>query len=579
MPATRRTRSGRTAPSAPAKRIRTKGGCLTCRIRRKKCDESRDFAGGCETCSRLHIECLGYSTKRPDWLKGTRVDDYKRKIKHFLADHSARSSTRSPEEPFLELNHLRNSLSPPRQHPESTHTDSDTDSDSDAASTTDVKPQQFSPSHSINALPVPVLPELWIPETSTETSWVSPLDFFGFQEEPSPNTMFSHTHYSSFPLLDLTPTFVGPMHNEHFMSSVQPDLDLLDVETQVTVSPYEHPSASSSADQTSIWQATLALLPLARAGDPEGVEAVSRVLYSGSESLLTFDDILVDTPQSEISRQARQHAQRCLLRSGYDSPLSRAVTSLWMMQVTLRQGHFDSWGNCLDIVIEWIRERLSCPSARVSDLDANDHRVLSHGLWVDLIATATTRRVPLHIELYRRILHSSDPVIFDCPNKVTLTFMEAIALAANPAHLSQARVKLQQLRKNLDISPDDDSESISTAQVHTAGISLYLETVANRGMIEPPVRDAVNAVCEAVSKTPRRAFAFWIFLAGCHTKDSNRWSNCSTIMDELIQTEGEDGSLKAAFEIMNETYNARKHGSIAPDFWVQRMHERNILLA
>ncbi|KAJ1307366.1 hypothetical protein OPQ81_001471 [Rhizoctonia solani] len=560
--ATRRTRSGRTAPSAPMKRIRTKGGCLTCRIRRKKCDESRDFEGGCETCARLHIECLGYSTKRPDWLKGARVDDYKRKIKHFLADHSARSSARSSQEPFLELHHLRNSSSPPRQHSEYTHTDSDTDSDSDAASTVDVKPQQFSPSYTMPALPV-MAPDLqvWIPEPPAET-WVSQLDYFAFQEESSPNVMYPH--YSFTPDL-ISPLVVGPMHNEESIPLLQDPADLM------TVSQYQYPSSSA---ETSIWQTTLALLPLAHADDPEGVEAVSQVLNDG---LGLAYELLVDSEQSEISHQlqVRQYAQRCLLKSGYNGSLSRAVTALWLMQVTLRQGHFDSWANCLDIIIEWIRERLSFPSVRVSSLDLNDQRILGHGIWVDLIATATTQRVPLHIDLYRRILRSADPVIPDCPNKVALTFVETIALAANPTHLSQARLRLQQLRDNL--SPGDDSESISAAQVHTAGINLYLETVASRGMIDPPVQEAVKSVCEAVSKSPRREFAFWIFLAGCHTKDSNRWSNCSTIMNDLAQTEG-DGALNAAFGIMNETYNARKQGGVAPDFWIQRMREQGVLL-
>ncbi|KEP48494.1 fungal zn, 2-cys(6) binuclear cluster domain protein [Rhizoctonia solani 123E] len=578
MAPSRRTRSGRTAPSAPTKRIRTKGGCLTCRIRRKKCDESREFANGCETCARLHIECLGYSTKRPDWLKGARVDDYKRKIKHFLADHSARSSARSPEEAFLELHHLRNSLTPPRQHSESSHTDSDSDSESDAVSTTDLKPQQFSPAYSIP--PLSVMPELWMPETPIENSWVVPsLDFLpmGFQEDSSPTAMYPH--YNPFASLDLASTLVGPMRNEECGSSMQLNSSL-DFEAQVTVSQYEHPAPDTSAEAASIWQTTLGLLPLAQTGDPEGFEAVAEVLDDGLGCLLSYNLFVDPSAETEVARQlkARQRAQRCLLKSGYDSPLSRAVTSLWMMRVTLSQGHFDSWGNCLDVVIEWIRSRLSSPSVEVSSLSPEDQRVLSHGIWVDLVATATTQRVPLHIDLYRRILHSPDPIVSDCPNTVALAFVEAIALAANPSHLSQARMKLQQLRASLAM-PLDDPDSMSTAQVHTAGINLYLETVASRGMVDPPVQEAVEAVCNAVGKQPRRAFAFWVFLAGCHTKDSGHWTSCSTIMDELIQTGGEDGALKAACGVMNETYNARKHGGIAPDFWVQRMRERNILLA
>lgn len=58
------------------KRLRSKEGCLTCRIRGKKCDQGKaseeTVAGnppGCAACRRLRIECLGYARNRPEWLK------------------------------------------------------------------------------------------------------------------------------------------------------------------------------------------------------------------------------------------------------------------------------------------------------------------------------------------------------------------------------------------------------------------------------------------------------------------------------------------------------------------------------
>lgn len=58
------------------KRLRSKEGCLTCRIRGKKCDQGKAtdevVAGnppGCAACRRLRIECLGYARNRPEWLK------------------------------------------------------------------------------------------------------------------------------------------------------------------------------------------------------------------------------------------------------------------------------------------------------------------------------------------------------------------------------------------------------------------------------------------------------------------------------------------------------------------------------
>jgi hypothetical protein len=44
--------------------LRSKQGCWTCRLRRKKCDEKHPF---CSTCESLTITCYGYGSK-PDWM-------------------------------------------------------------------------------------------------------------------------------------------------------------------------------------------------------------------------------------------------------------------------------------------------------------------------------------------------------------------------------------------------------------------------------------------------------------------------------------------------------------------------------
>ncbi|KZT29967.1 hypothetical protein NEOLEDRAFT_1174934 [Neolentinus lepideus HHB14362 ss-1] len=61
------------------------GGCWTCRVRRKKCDEQRD-GDSCATCRRLRINCLGWGPRRPEWLKDREaVKRYKEEIKAQLA--------------------------------------------------------------------------------------------------------------------------------------------------------------------------------------------------------------------------------------------------------------------------------------------------------------------------------------------------------------------------------------------------------------------------------------------------------------------------------------------------------------
>ncbi|KAI8980064.1 fungal-specific transcription factor domain-containing protein [Trametes punicea] len=62
-----------------------KGGCWTCRVRRQKCDEERE-GNSCKTCLRLHIDCLGWGPKRPDWMRDKeKVAQYKADIKEKLS--------------------------------------------------------------------------------------------------------------------------------------------------------------------------------------------------------------------------------------------------------------------------------------------------------------------------------------------------------------------------------------------------------------------------------------------------------------------------------------------------------------
>ncbi|KAJ7158512.1 fungal-specific transcription factor domain-containing protein [Mycena filopes] len=59
----------------------SKGGCWTCRLRRKKCDENRQ-GNSCRTCIRLTIQCLGWGPKRPEWMRDKQaVEAYKADIK------------------------------------------------------------------------------------------------------------------------------------------------------------------------------------------------------------------------------------------------------------------------------------------------------------------------------------------------------------------------------------------------------------------------------------------------------------------------------------------------------------------
>ncbi|KAL1705615.1 hypothetical protein EV121DRAFT_279474 [Schizophyllum commune] len=75
---------------------RSKTGCYTCRIRRKKCDECKDEDGSCSTCKRLNIQCLGFGRRRPDLLKDIVAECLQR-----IKDHLARSPSGRAEDMLI----------------------------------------------------------------------------------------------------------------------------------------------------------------------------------------------------------------------------------------------------------------------------------------------------------------------------------------------------------------------------------------------------------------------------------------------------------------------------------------------
>ncbi|WWC91482.1 uncharacterized protein L201_006428 [Kwoniella dendrophila CBS 6074] len=65
--------------SKTGKNQRKRSGCLTCRLRKKKCDEGKP---ACGACTRLGLDCMGYEAKRPTWMnKKDKVKDATAQIK------------------------------------------------------------------------------------------------------------------------------------------------------------------------------------------------------------------------------------------------------------------------------------------------------------------------------------------------------------------------------------------------------------------------------------------------------------------------------------------------------------------
>jgi hypothetical protein len=87
---------------------RSSTGCWTCRIRRKKCDET---AGNCSVCSSLRLKCDGYGRK-PVWMDGgirekQKAEELKRRIRRHrkrgqIASTRLSESRRQPQRQHME---------------------------------------------------------------------------------------------------------------------------------------------------------------------------------------------------------------------------------------------------------------------------------------------------------------------------------------------------------------------------------------------------------------------------------------------------------------------------------------------
>ncbi|KAG9099625.1 hypothetical protein FRC06_005078 [Ceratobasidium sp. 370] len=96
--------------------MRDKTGCITCRVRQKKCTGVATGEVDCSDCIRLNIQCLGVHHNRPDWLRNTEaLKETKYRIKHHLTEYPVpRGRGPAPPRPFLSFQDLIEKYSPQR---------------------------------------------------------------------------------------------------------------------------------------------------------------------------------------------------------------------------------------------------------------------------------------------------------------------------------------------------------------------------------------------------------------------------------------------------------------------------------
>jgi hypothetical protein len=68
-----RSHPSKSVRAVASKTRRDTDGCLTCRVRRKKCEGSMADGSPCNACTRWHIRCPGYPGPMPSWASRNSV--------------------------------------------------------------------------------------------------------------------------------------------------------------------------------------------------------------------------------------------------------------------------------------------------------------------------------------------------------------------------------------------------------------------------------------------------------------------------------------------------------------------------
>lgn len=432
-----------------------RGGCWTCRLRRKKCDEQRE-GNSCHTCKRLRIDCLGWGTRRPEWMRDKKaVEDYKAGIKAQLT--RAGLIRGQPKSSILQASSAgpsSSSVFPSRQF------------HSSASS---------SGSSRVNDLGMP--------------TYVDPL------ADPTGMSVFGSTlnspHIVPVPLYSRDGTFQRSNHNSPFSPSgslpshPSPVADMhfnADFDT-ATQNLYDPPMPSMPDDSLQMEHIFYYF---------EHVRQLQYAFAGNSVANITYS-LILQHPQgpvaNAISALASLHFSLIRIAHGFEAPNptleqspairfydnahqqiyrnkrttlseSDANAAIHMLSFSLMSGGITDWRPMLDIASEWlVRTGITTsdnPKLLMINMNEASRLALKATMWCDIMSTLTLKTTPKHLSFYRRLFRGGSGYwgltqqgisdestlrmdsLTGCPDEVLLGIAEIATLSC---------WKMQELRK------------------------------------------------------------------------------------------------------------------------------------
>ncbi|TFK70316.1 hypothetical protein BDN72DRAFT_839172 [Pluteus cervinus] len=635
MPPTPKTSSVKKAGAPKSKgATRAKTGCYTCRIRRKKCDEKADPDGSCETCKRLRLECLGFGTKRPQWLRESNsVTELREKIKSFLASqgmikgHSgagARGSNEQeqaflrlkvPDSPTSDSPTVTDPSPSPRPHNQASH----------QTSHLRAGPQWYSPEYD---------------DTSASRQGSHPP--YGGHSSASPfDDDMHHIYENNTSIVQFQPptqrSSFGASYHTHFMH----DTEALD-QAMNDQNGMPFPSwAAFLPAHTSDFAVEAVVKQYGREvfwlqyllGDttilPFIEEGIRRHEPSRSAVTLLLEVFsqrggVQPGAYYPISRVDRMQVKKMLQDSSHDG--DSAMTSLHMVSAHLFEGGGGDWPDWLLVASQYVRflltqKRASGYGIKDSFLRCSpkDNFVIKTTIWFDVLASLTTQRKPILLDLVRELFNPNPssieemigtPQSFEssmmtpmgCDNHVVWALAETGVLAewkrnqANLGRLSIAELveKAKEIEEVLE-RPSSRTDVLDlnsqeytrflTSEIFRTSTRLYLCTVVSGDHpMVPEIQEAVGNVIQTIQPLQAvpatmatrviRSTVFAFFLCGSlATEHADR-----QLIDLLLQRECQNavGNCPPIRRLLAELWH---RGDLrGPVEWQQALKKANILL-
>ncbi|KAF5342131.1 hypothetical protein D9611_001430 [Ephemerocybe angulata] len=582
----------RSTTGLPRSQHAGKGGCWTCRVRRKKCDEQRE-GDSCKTCRRLTIKCLGWGAKRPDWMRDKKnVDAYKASIKAQLSRAGLiRGQPRhNPMTvPAQRTPHPRRPSSTTVSEP-STPPVTITHSEFQTYSQFTDPPYVQNENNLMSGMPGALNPSF----DQLSTNSFNDLNLHPFDQGlVYPYSPASMSSGSSFGMVDpiIDPSF-GLFAQGDMLSFQEPQANI-NTYGGLGQSPMYNDLVTHYFDVTSKLQFVFCGSQLSQITyntimqDSRGAPCYA--VYALADLHLTQMRISqgLEAPQSGQASTAHYMYQEALfkLKSNRDNgngwSESDAIAALHLVSYSHLSGGSADWQEPFEILCAWLLQSnlsLSGENSRniLQSMPIATQLLVKLIMWLDIFSSLSFMRPPKFLNLWKSLLDDRNgslpsldmASLTGCSDDALLAIADISALAQWKAtqvrngtlsypELVKRGLKIQDtILKNKATEPDFGNipllqEGETPSDIHrNASVSifresayLYLHTILSNST--PGVAEISSSVDAIVRKLDQiqpsnldRALVFPICLAGCMTNDSNKRDYLKGRLQGLNETYG-----------------------------------------